>query len=339
MPKLFTGPTEIPVKKLRLDKQNVRFYHLGGKLSEEQIEQHLYDNEDVRVLIKQILGDGQVLIPLYVIPDGEEFVVKEGNRRTVALRRIIKDCQSGKLENFPKGHFDNVSAFIFDQTTTEKEIDILLGTIHVSGPRSWAAANKAGHINNLIEYHGETVQSIAEELGMTKGQVQEYYEAFQACVAYGKKYEAKNGSYIRKYSYFAELVKNRYLRQWLKEESSNLDYFIDLVGENKISYHKNVRKLAKIVRAANPARGQAFEILNQPNGDIEKAAKVLDTNNGGCWRDIFNTVNMLRKFPHEALTEAINDIDKKQSLAQLIATATGLQNSIEEMQKKGVLSA
>lgn len=152
-----------------------------------------------------------------------------------------------------------------------------------------------------------------------------------------KKY-GTNGSHIRKYSYFAELVKNKYLKQWLKDDPANLDYFIDLVGDNKLNYHKNVRKLAKIVKSANPMRAQAFDILNQKNGDIEKAIKVLDTNNGGNWREIFNALSMLRKFPYEALKEAVNDIGKKQSLVQLIVSATGLQKTIEDMQKKGIVS-
>lgn len=149
IPKIYDGPVDVALKDLMLDEHNVRFKHLGSKMTDAQIEDWLYDEEDVRALFKQILRDGYIKQPIFAVKTGEKYIVKEGNRRTVALRRISRDILTGKIKAYQKGHFDIVPVMILNGS--ERDIDMFLGTIHVSGPRQWAAANKAGHIFDLIE--------------------------------------------------------------------------------------------------------------------------------------------------------------------------------------------
>ena len=161
---LFEDATMVALKDLRLDPNNVRFRHIARQMSEAEMEEWLFNEEDVRVLLKQIVRDRRVQQPIYVTEDSHgKYVVKEGNRRTVALRRIQRDLIKGKIEGLEKDHFDLVPIHILKGT--EHEINIFLGQIHVSGAKAWNAVNKGSLIYCLMEEYGDTLESVAEELG------------------------------------------------------------------------------------------------------------------------------------------------------------------------------
>ena len=48
--KLYFDPIDVPLIKLKLDPDNVRFRHIGDELTESQIETYLFEEEDVRLL-------------------------------------------------------------------------------------------------------------------------------------------------------------------------------------------------------------------------------------------------------------------------------------------------
>lgn len=337
IPKIYDGPVDVALKDLMLDEYNVRFKHLGSKMTDAQIEDWLYDEEDVRALIKQILRDGYIKQPIYVVKNGEKYIVKEGNRRTVALRRISRDILTGKIKAYQKGHFDIVPVMIFNGS--ERDIDMFLGTIHVSGPREWAAANKAGHIFDLIEKHGESFESISEELAMTKREVISYYFASKATQTYGKRYP-QDKNYLHKFSFFAELYSSKILRMWIEEDPSRLDYFIDLVAKRKFSVtYRDVRKFAKIIATPNPKCSQALAILDSADGDIEKAFASISessTSNKGVWKNIETIYSTLKSMTYEEYSQAIVDVKKQTMLADLHRVVSEMNENMKKLH--GVVS-
>ena len=58
--KLYSDPIDIPLIKLKLDPDNVRFRHIGDELTESQIETYLFEEEDVRLLMKGIISARQL---------------------------------------------------------------------------------------------------------------------------------------------------------------------------------------------------------------------------------------------------------------------------------------
>ncbi|WP_101009322.1 ParB/RepB/Spo0J family partition protein [Nitrosotalea sinensis] len=339
MPSIYEGPKEVALKDLQLDSENVRFKHLGTHLTESQIEEWLYDEEDVRALMKQILRDKGILQPLYVKQKNGKYVVKEGNRRTTALRRISKEILLGKEKGFEKHHFEIVPVMVLKGT--DREIDIFLGSIHVSGPKAWAAANKAGHIFDLVEKHGESFQSIAEDLAMTKKTVMNYYHAFKATQTYGKRHpEDKN--YLHKYSFFAELYSSKILTSWVSEDPSRLDYFIDLIASKKFTLtYKDVRTFAKIIATPNPKSSQALAILDAEDGNIEKAYAFLTESQRnlkvGPWKDLESILQNLKQLPFEEFLAAIEDRSKQKIVEEVANFAGEMQERIkEELDRRGV---
>ena len=335
--KLFDNPIDISVNDLMLDCKNIRFGHLGTSLTEAQIEEHLWEEEDCRVLYKQIVRDRQVYQALYVkkyeTPTGTKYIVKEGNRRLVTLRKILTNIKSNKLKGFPDDAFSRVRCFVLD--ATDKEIEFLLGTIHVTGPKEWATANKAMHIYNLMDLWGEPREAVAEELGLTKGRIDTYYLAFKATRDFGKKYaEGDGGKYVRKYSYFDELYKSRDLRQWLDSDSSNLDLFMQWLANDQMRTYMDVRKLRDITKATNPAKTAAISAIKS-GGPIEKVFKGFKENDAGdSWVPIYQALKHVQAFPANALKEALRDGGKLTLLAELVMAATGLQQQIQKMERE-----
>lgn len=337
--RLFQEEKQVSLKDLKLDSSNVRFRHNNSLLNEKQMEDWLFEEEDVKLLIKQIVRDKKIQQPIYVIKDNDgKYIVKEGNRRTVALRRIDYDIKSGKITEFDTNHFAVVPVFILNGT--EHQIKVFLGQIHVSGHKDWDAVNKASVIYDLIENYADSIESVAEELGMTKGKVANYYEAFKATEKYGRRYpDDKN--YVPKFSYFMELYQSRVLKNWLTEDPTNLDYFIDLVRNNKLeATYKGPRKFAKIIATPNPLRAKSLAVLDEEIGDIEKAYAVITdykVRSGGIWTDIKKLFNDFDKTSYDEFILAVEDPEKLELLELLIEKAVKMRNEIIVLQNKDVL--
>ncbi len=328
--RLYTEEKQVALKDLKLDPKNVRFRHNKSLLTEKQMEEYLYEEEDVKLLIRQIRHDKKVQQPIYVVEDSDgKYIVKEGNRRAVALRKIDYDIKAGKIKDFAKNHFEVVPVFVL--RGTKHEIEVFIAQDHVSGKNSWAALNKASVIYDFIENNGESIEEVAIELGMTKSKVSNLYEAFKATEKYGKRYpEDKN--HVTKFSYFMELYQSRILKNWLSQDPTNLDYFIDLVRKNKLeATYKGPRKLAKIIASANPMRAKALAELEAQNGDIEKAFLVLteyQAQSNGIWADVKRLRSVFDKTSYDEFASAIEDPDKLEMLEEIIEKTTRMRDQI-----------
>ena len=242
---------------------------------------------------------------------------------------IQRDLIKGKIKGLEKDHFDLVPVHILKGT--EHEIDIFLGQIHVSGPKEWNAVNKGAQIYDLLEEYGDTVDSVAEELGMTKGVVEKYYKSFTATRLYSKRYPQDKNP-VPKFSYFAELYQSKVLKTWLNEDPANLDYFIDLVGNNKLLVtYKGVRAFAKMIASPASLKTRALQVLDSPDGDINKALQILenkDTRSKGFW----SIVSKLQKSLSDAKFDDFTSVDASK-IELLEYTKANLEEKLEAIQK------
>ena len=97
--RMFSEIINVPLEKIDLDQENPRLAHLEGPLTEEQIEEYIFDEEDGRRLYNQLKQDGQLLEEVWLLKVRDRYVVKEGNRRVVASRKYLRDVQNGKIKN------------------------------------------------------------------------------------------------------------------------------------------------------------------------------------------------------------------------------------------------
>src|SRR5437870_7055799 len=125
----------IPLEQLRLDPMNVRFKHLAKELPETEIERYIWEEEDAKTLYKQIKSSGGLTeAPVVLRAAEKQFLVKEGNRRIVCLRRLSKEAHDGKLakegNKYSKEHFDQVQCIVLPPDLSQKDLDSLIGTRH-----------------------------------------------------------------------------------------------------------------------------------------------------------------------------------------------------------------
>src|SRR4051812_19711271 len=84
------GPREadtqdVPVSELRLDPENVRFFHIKDRLlTDSEMDELIWKEPASKALLRSILASGGLSNPP-IITKGK--TTKEGNRRLVALRR------------------------------------------------------------------------------------------------------------------------------------------------------------------------------------------------------------------------------------------------------------
>lgn len=100
----------IPFDKLKLDLNNMRFNKIVGQMnSEDDVIEYMFNFENLDDLIKKIISKGyENDEALWVIEDGGNYIVKEGNRRLSALKVLAnvkkyKDkINLKKIITFPK---------------------------------------------------------------------------------------------------------------------------------------------------------------------------------------------------------------------------------------------
>ena len=203
-----TRQKTLPLEKLRLDPQNVRFRHVNEVLSDPEIEARIWAEDDTRDLYRSIVASGGLSERPFVMSDG---VVKEGNRRLVCLRKARAVQREGKLDGaLADDAFDPVGVEMFEEGISPEELDIWLARIHVTGKKEWDALNQADHLWRLHSERGFSYERIRDLLGMGKAEVIRKVEAYKATKEYLR--ETQDGD-IKKYSFFEELYKKRPLRQ------------------------------------------------------------------------------------------------------------------------------
>lgn len=80
---------------------------------------------------------------------GGEFLVLEGNRRTAAIKHLLSRPSELRADVVRSIQRINVKRFIYKRNAEFDEarvLDVLLGTIHISGPKEWGALERSAFI-------------------------------------------------------------------------------------------------------------------------------------------------------------------------------------------------
>jgi ParB-like chromosome segregation protein Spo0J len=255
---------DLPLEEVELDPTNPRLantmalnQNAEGEAFQRHLEEILWADPDVRQLYQSIKANHGLVERIIVRANG---VVAEGNCRTVVYRKL--------LLNFPKDPvWRKIPARILPADITDKQIDILLGELHVGGKNEWIPFEKAGHIHTLFFKHGLTQDEIAKLLHTSKTAINHNIRAFAAMKdRYLPLYPGPGA--VRRFSHFLELYKKPYLRDWATNDPTALDHFVKWVGTEKIGKGASVRHLDAIIQ--NPAAMKAFD-----KGGIEAAQPIL----------------------------------------------------------------
>lgn len=294
---------DIPLSQLKFDPNNVRFMHMRKRLIEKQIEDWMWDNEDLRELYNEIKWSQGLTHPLVV---DHNYTTKEGNRRLACLRKLATDARNGNI-SVPVEKFDPVPCYVLPENIEGRDIAVYLARVHVSGERTWGAINKAAHIYDIYYKYGLTFDDIKNAISMSKQTVINNAKAFKATTEYGEKYGDEK--WIEKFSYFLEFFKRKKLREWA-ESDGKIQEFKKWVYEGKFRRGEDVRMLPSVLENEDAYR--AFL-----KGGMEAAERILDELEPARGSRLFKlidrtigTLNILSRDEQREIVESKKKLEK-----------------------------
>lgn len=311
--------TTVRVDQCELDPANPRMQFLVGErgqsISENELDQLLWEKDQVKALAASILQNGGVIDPIIVQRNGEtgKFLVREGNCRTVADRHLLEQHR-----NDPR--FMTMPAKIFDMELTSEDLAVLLADTHVAGKIRHDAYEQAKQIYDLYHIYGKTYDWLGNHLRLSKSKIVEFLKAHGATNEYLVAHPAPEN--VRKFSFFHELIRKKGLRDRFDESLEFKQTFHRWLTEDRITDSKQVRDLPLILESV-----EATKVLNEEG--FEEAQKVLVRNDPSLASDLFQAVKVATAKLKKAPADDIQDL--RGGNAQKLIMLRNLHREIEDL--------
>jgi len=314
----------LAVRDLLLDPENPRFYHLAlqGKknLTQEDLTREIEDDGETAALTKAIRKSG-VKDPIWVRENGNgKYLVIEGNRRTVILRKLMKEHAVP-----PAGvTFEKVLANVLPSETPETELLLQKARLQ-SGKKQWGAFNEAAVTHKLRAEHLLEYEDIAAELQIPMTKVKERIENFKLFEEYAR---ATGDNNPKRFAYFAEAPKQ--VREWFVEDDNKETYFkliTPVGGRQKIRSVATKNGLRDFSNVLDDAEALSY-LIKTPTATLEDALEMAKEN------DIMKGMPFVKRL--EPLAQALrglsdNDVAKLRQEAKIKVQLKSLERACAEV--------
>lgn len=185
----------IPIEQLKLDAENPRLWRIrpadGTQLEETEIVEALVEGFDPEPIGRSIVEYGFfVTEPLIVFPEGDHFIVAEGNRRLVSLKLLLSkelrdavdaddvwDTLAAELEqrmSADPSHRERVTKVPCQVVADRDEAAPVIGYRHIVGILKWNAYEKAAYVVSLLR-KGASFEEVSDKTGEKPGRVRRYF--------------------------------------------------------------------------------------------------------------------------------------------------------------------
>lgn len=307
----------IPLSKLKLDPNNVRFKHIDDPMIDEQIEEFIWRETDTKSTLREIkFSQGLSELPYVKKISDSEYLVIEGNRRLVCLRRLHDEISSRKEKNIPIEKIDPQQCYVFPENTDDATLAIFLARIHVSGKKDWPSMNKGIHVNDLINKYGYDWDQVIQATSIGRNTISQMLKAYETTKQYQKKYP-DDESWLHRYSHFLELYKRRNLKDWI-DNPKYLEKFMQWVNNGQIPMAIQVRKLDKIIleKDAYNAIQNGASVLEaeQIVKNSIKRKNLSDSTSGNIDSRLEDFQDFMKNFPRGKMTEISKDEEKLKNM-------------------------
>lgn len=342
----------VSIEKLLLDPNNPRFADISDdslnipeiryseqKVQEEAFSKMLHPKFEVLVLSKSIETVGFIPVDNIVvrkIENTENYVVVEGNRRTSAIKYIIREYGRGQslLSDEKVAELRNIDLLVIDDVTAKSDYFgmVIQGIRNVSGIKEWDAFQKAQFINNMEE-KGKDPNTISKMLGMQVKDVNRYFKTYRVMMQFKQDEEYKSYFKNSHFSHFDELLKKPGLRTYFGFNEDSLQFenlerirrFYDWLTpdeEGKVTFAdaKEIRRLFDMINEPT-----ALNFLDDKN--IDGAIRFLERKNFNnvvtfdeCMQKINGAIDAFKTMVGEGYEKNITDDDMQ-----------NIETSIKEM--------
>jgi hypothetical protein len=310
----------IPVDAITLDPKNPRIeyvlgHQFGGKASQADIVEALWEKDAVKALSQAIYANGGVREHIIVQrkPDGG-YLVREGNCRTASSVKL-------KQNNPGDNRFDAIPAHIFDDTLSEEDVAILIADVHVAKKISWDAYTQAKQIHELHRVHGKTYEWLTNQLRMSKSKIAEYLAAYDATNQFLSVH--KDPQFIKRFTLFHEMVRKKGLKERF---DADMDGFrarwFKLVADGVIHDPRQVRDLEAILD--DPDALAALEAVG-----YDAAAQVLINKDPALGSDVFAAIKRATAAIQSTPMSDVKDLQNGD--VQKIIMLRNLHRAIEDL--------
>jgi len=260
---------KIPISKIELDPDNPRISmgidsaKIGeGKkyFSQAEIIFMLRAQPSYQGLNNSIKHAGGATVSIWVYPiNKDKYQVIEGNTRLL-VHKDLSDGEDGEK-------YKAINCTVLPSTIKESDKDWLRLISHLHGHTDWDRYERAKYLYSLKV---NDLYPLAKLEKVTKLSKTEILEDIEAYTIMDKQFRPKylDNTFIHKFSYFKEFVKNKKLQYTMAEKKLDVADFCDWVGQRKIDRAMDVRKLDNVLK--EPAALKIF--LKQ---DLDRALDIL----------------------------------------------------------------
>jgi hypothetical protein len=296
----------VDVHDVTLDPMNPRIQYLIGlhtaPIEQGKLEELLWEKNQVKALAMAIEQNGGVAQPILIQKMNGQLVVREGNSRTVACRRLTK-------ANPSDDRFRTVPAMIFDEELTQDDLAVYLADEHVAMKNKWGGYEQAKHTFVLYEQFGKSYEWLATHLRLSKSRITQDLKAYKWTEEFlAQNPDPKN---LDKFAFFQELARKRDLADRYTNDLAFRQQFNRWLTEGNLPKSVDVRKLDLVL-----AHPPAAKTLDEET--FEKAAEVLIKEDPALGSDLYAAVKKTTLILKKAPADEIQDLSKdKQKLLML----------------------
>lgn len=292
---------DVPLSKIKLDGNNVRFKHHQKALDGEEMMKLLWDEHDMNMqeLYNEIIYSQGLTEPPIL---DANYIVREGNRRVACLRRIAEEIRNGTL-SISLRKIDPVRCIVLSNNTVESDIAVYLARVHVSGKKEWRVLNQATHIYDLHNIHGFDLEDIRRAISKSKSEIICMEKAYKLTLEYHQQHN-DDDSWLGRYSYFYELVKSNILKEW-SANLTNLKRFMKWINKGQVIQRgTDVRLLAKIVETNDK---ELNKMLLKGN-NIEEIYRLATGEDANKKNSVFKVINKTHRAVKKLSRDELSDI-------------------------------
>lgn len=316
---------EIEIVKLRYDQFNPRISlardtHMGTlykkEFPQDHIELALKGTPSFQELKISMMKGGGAMNPLWVFPEGDHFIVVEGNTRLAAYRDILRQEPLNTS-------FEKVNCYVLPFKVNDETKNFIRLTAHLHGQEDWDKYEQAKYLFILYEKENYPISMLADMTKLKRSDIEQDIEAFKIMNdEFYPKYGKYDKSFVHRFSYFKEYMKDKKLQILMKSLKMDSKTFCDWVGKGKFVKAQDVRKIRDIL--SDKSTREVFV-----KKDFESAMEELRNVQPEKAIKLFKLINQSEECIKNLTVSEIDEIKKdKKKMKILVEFSKRLQNLI-----------
>ena len=286
---------EINYKYRILDINEIQFYRKNpriasilaehnDKITNETIDNILWDRNETHRLYKQIKKDGGLIHPILIYRDK----ALEGNTRLCCYKHLYNTTKNKKWKY--------IKCHVILDDLTQDEIYRLLCTEHIEGKIEWAAYEKANLYCKMKDEEGLILEQISEIVGESAPTIGYRIRAYKLMVR--NEIIDKN-----KYSHFEQLVRNQDIQEIKRRDPEIEKKIIELIKDERIKKAVDIRKVGDIYKHKKARKRllNGKENIDQVYYDLKSKSPMVDSPFMKDVEELIKKVKKIRREQREVL--------------------------------------